>query len=229
MKINRRAALALAVGAPWFWVPRIALANGQAGTVQKVEGDATSRAAGGAARKLEEKAPIYMGDTLATEADSALSLLFADDTKFDIGQKASLVIDEFVYSPGSGGKIGTGILKGSFRFVSGKIAAAKPETMVVRSPVATIGVRGTSVVGEVLDSSASFALVEPEGSARPTAIQVANAAGAVIIDQPGWGTDVAGPNVAPSPPYRWESQRINGVIQSITNIQRVMIPRPRVR
>ena len=88
--------------------------------------------------------PVFQGDVLVTDAGGAVGLVFNDNTTFALGENARMVLDELVFDPDGGeGSSLFSVVEGAFVFVSGEIAANNPEEMVVRTPVATIGIRGT--------------------------------------------------------------------------------------
>jgi len=212
----------------WLGAGSAAVAQGQAGTVSSLKGSAVAQAPGGSARSLSEGSEILQNDTITTESDSSVSLVFLDETTFEIGEDAAIVIDQFVYQPGSvGGSFAANILKGGFKFVSGNVAKGGTNTMRVRTPVATIGVRGTSVTGSATASSAQIILLEPDDG-RQTSIEVANQFGQVVIDEPGFGTDVPDASSPPSPPRRFEQNAINNILRSFRSVTpRLSVPRPR--
>jgi hypothetical protein len=106
---------------------------------------------------------IYLGDTVATGADSKVAITFADDTAFDLSSNARMVMTEFVYDPNS--KANSTLLsltKGTFTFVAGKIA--KSGDMKVDTPVATMGIRGTTPHVEISDDgTVRFSTLLEEG------------------------------------------------------------------
>lgn len=203
-----------------------AAAQTVAGVIDTLKGSATATQ-GGTKRALAKGGEVYQGDSISVAGRGALRVRFKDDTTLDVGENSTVTIDEFVYDPNAAasGKLTAGIAKGTFRFVSGKIAAAKPENVSINTPVATIGVRGTRFAGQTDGGSAEVVLLAEVPKDKKTAILVANAAGSVIIAQSGFGTTVAGPNVAPTPPQRWRQNRINAVTRSITrSLPRLRIP-----
>jgi len=115
------------------------------------------------------------------------------------------------------------ILKGTFRFVTGLIAKKKPEAMNVDTAVATIGIRGTNVIGKADATSATIILVESEDTSRKSAIEVSNSFGTVTIDEPGYGTEIPDQYSPPSPPRRMRLQTINNLMRSMQSIQRIMV------
>lgn len=112
--------------------------------------------------RLREGDVVYRGDTLQSGADSKASLTFADGTAFNIGGNARMVLNEFVYNPDAQSNSSLfSLLKGTFTFVAGKIA--KTGNMKVDTPVATMGIRGTTphvVVSE--DGTVTFSTLVEE-------------------------------------------------------------------
>jgi hypothetical protein len=105
---------------------------------------------------------VYRGDTIQTGADSKASLTFADGTAFNIASNARMTLNEFVYNPeGKSNSSFFSLLKGTFTFVAGKVA--KTGNMQVDTPVATMGIRGTTphvVVAE--DGTVTFSTLVEE-------------------------------------------------------------------
>ena len=139
--------------------------------------------------------PVFLNDTITTDAQSHLQIMLLDQTIFTIGPNSAIVIDTFVYDPNTdAGKVSATIVKGVFRFVSGRIAHQNPENMKVKLPTGTIGVRGTIVSGVVEGDTATVALIGP-GS-----ITVSNAGTSVDIGRVGFGTTIGGITSAPTIP-----------------------------
>ncbi len=85
---------------------------------------------------------IFANQTVVTDAGGVGQFEFADKTKLAIGPSSTIVLDDFVYNPkGSGSKVVIELTRGSFRFITGKADHAAYE---IKTPTATIGVRGTA-------------------------------------------------------------------------------------
>ena len=162
---------------------------------------------------------IFLGDKIETGPSAGLQIMLLDETIFTIGPNAAMVIDKFVYDPSTdAGEVTASIVKGAFRFVSGRIAKRSPSEMNVKLPVATIGIRGTSVAGEVVEetpttpASAEVILLGPgaENNAdeRSGRIIVGNAGTSVEISRPGFGTTISNVQSPPAPPGRVPPARI---------------------
>ena len=133
-----------------------------AGRVETVSGEVFAIRINGERVQLQAGDPVYQNDIIETGDKGSLKLKFIDDTLFSLGENAKLAIDQMVFDPNSEtGETALSILKGSFLFVSGKIAKTDPDDMVVVTPVATIGIRGTVVAGEVSpESGFNFSVID---------------------------------------------------------------------
>jgi hypothetical protein len=108
---------------------------------------------------------VALADEVRTGEASALQLLLLDRSKFSVGPNARLTIDRFVYDP-RGGSLSASIAKGAFRFMSGRASAERGTT--IKSPAATIGIRGTILDGVVGEQALAIARNE---SAIPRDVQ----------------------------------------------------------
>src|SRR3984885_912966 len=111
---------------------------------------------------------VYLGDVVQTGTDGRLGINFTDGTAFNLSSNARMALTEFVYDPN--GKSNSSLLsltKGTFTFVAGKIA--KTGDMKVDTPVATVGIRGTTPHIEISDDgTVKFATLIEEGKSDLT-------------------------------------------------------------
>jgi FecR protein len=111
---------------------------------------------------------VYLGDVVSTGADGRVGINFTDGTSFNLSTNARMALTEFVYDPN--GKSNSSLLsltKGTFTFVAGKIA--KTGDMKVDTPVATMGIRGTTPRIEISDDgTVKFATLIEEGKNQLT-------------------------------------------------------------
>lgn len=114
------------------------------GTTGAVRPSSTGTPPGGGSRTLELGADVVFQERIQTTASGSLQVLFVDRTSLSVGPNSDITIDEFVYNPSSGsGTFVASVAKGSFRFVGGQISKTSGAT--IRTPVATMGIRGTVV------------------------------------------------------------------------------------
>jgi hypothetical protein len=164
------------------------------GSVQNFSGEVFAVRTDGTRALLSAGDPIFQGDVVETADGAAINLMFVDKTTFALGADARLAIDELVYNPDTGaGNSSFAILKGIFVFSSGEIAKFNYDNMIIKTTVATIGIRGTKVAGDVKSPGevSTFTVIEGQ-------IVVRTDAGFVLMDQANETTYVTGFSAAPS-------------------------------
>lgn len=102
-----------------------------------------------------------MNDVITT-ANAKAGITFKDDTKVQITEQSKLVIDTFVYDgEKKTGKLGIKMALGTIKYASGQIAKNDPKQVMVETPTATIGVRGTDFSGTVDETGRSTIILLP--------------------------------------------------------------------
>src|SRR5204863_9334326 len=74
--------------------------------------------------------------------DSDARLVFRDDTNLSLGPGSTLKLDRTVFDDPKPGDIAIKLTQGAFRFVTGN---SEKEAYVIKTPIATMGVRGTTL------------------------------------------------------------------------------------
>ena len=202
------------------------LALEAAARVAELEGRAIAVGTDGHTRRLAKEASVYAGDMIATLGQARALLVFSDQSKVELGKDTRMRIDRYRYGPQPAEtEASTEIVRGLFRYVSGLIAKARPRSVAIRTAVATIGIRGTHIVGEVTETSATIGLLPPEEGNAPSAIEVSNAYGTVTIDQPNFVTEVPDANSPPSPPRPMDLRSMTRSLRAVQTMRRVIVPR----
>jgi hypothetical protein len=111
---------------------------------------------------------VYQGDVVRTEADGRVGINFTDGTSFNLSSNANMTLNEFVYDPnGKSNSTFFNLTKGTFTFVAGQVA--KTGDMKVDTPVATMGIRGTTPHIEISDDgTVRFSTLIEEGKSEIT-------------------------------------------------------------
>ncbi len=111
---------------------------------------------------------VYQGDVVRTGADGRISINFTDGTSFNLSSNANMALTEFVYDPnGKSNSTLFNLTKGTFTFVAGKVA--KTGDMKIDTPVATMGIRGTTPHIEISDDgTVKFSTLIEEGKSKVT-------------------------------------------------------------
>ena len=112
--------------------------------------------------------PVFVGDVVKTGADGRLAINFTDGSSFNLSSNARMALDEFVYDPnGTSNSTLFNLTKGTFTFVAGN--SAKTGSMKVDTPVATMGIRGTTPRVEISDDgTVKFSTLIEEGKSKLT-------------------------------------------------------------
>ncbi len=123
-------------------------ASGSIGKVYNLAGGVIITRADGTKVAISKGTAIFQDDVIETAADGKLGIVFNDDTTFSLGRDGRMAIDTMIYDAAANtGESDIDVLAGTFSFVSGKIAKTGDDAMTVSTPVATIGIRGTTVAG----------------------------------------------------------------------------------
>ena len=119
--------------------------------------------------KLEEH------DQINTKINSKLQIVFNDKTVISLGQKSEFSVDEYLFEDKNvQAKFSIG--KGFFKSITGKIGKIAPKHFKVKTANATIGVRGTTIIGETSEKLDIIACTYGQ-------IVVSTAQGSVVVNQ----------------------------------------------
>ena len=134
--------------------------NANVGTVTEQTGP-TEIKRNNASVPSQVQSEVEMNDVITT-ANSRAGITFKDDTKVQITEQSKLVIDTFVYDgEKKTGKLGIKMALGTIKYASGQIAKNDPQQVMVETPTATIGVRGTDFSGTVDETGRSTIVLLP--------------------------------------------------------------------
>ena len=111
---------------------------------------------------------VYPDDVVQTGADGRVGINFTDGTSFNLSSSARMALDEYVYDPkGKSNSTMFNLSKGTFTFIAGNIA--KTGNMKIDTPVATMGIRGTTPHVEISDDGTTkFDTLIEEGKTKLT-------------------------------------------------------------
>ena len=141
-----------------------------------------------------------------------------------------MVLDELIFDPASQeGSSSFSVVQGVFVFVSGEIASQNPDAMEVRTPVATLGIRGTKVAGYAAQEGEEnkIALLS-EGDGEVGELIVYNPSGNVVLDQVNETTIVSSVFLAPEPTYISSNEKIFNLVSQAPRVlpEGLRIPDP---
>lgn len=116
-------------------------------------------------RRLDTGNPVFRSEVIAADADSRGEIALQDGSKIMVGAGASISLDDFVVS-GNDIKSGTiQIAKGALRFISKE----KRSAIAFKTPLSTIGIRGT-IFDIYVEPTGETRLVVLQGAVRACAL-----------------------------------------------------------
>ncbi|MDA0229708.1 MAG: choice-of-anchor L domain-containing protein [Proteobacteria bacterium] len=185
-------------------------------------GEVTATRVDGTTVTLGKDSSIFQGDILETGAGAAVAVVFIDETEFSLGEEGRMVLDELIFDPTSlEGSSSFSVVQGVFVFVSGEIAANNPDDMIVRTPVATLGIRGTKVGGRAAaegEFNTVTMMPEGEGQGEVTgSITVSTQTSSVTLNTAYQTTAVSSVFDSPSPAITLSAAQASGLYSAINN------------
>ena len=177
-------------------LPLPTLAASGVGVVETTEGKAW--AVGAPARALVAEAAVFLGDEIGTGADSRLAMLLAGTTRILMGPQTKLTIDQFTAEAGGELVLGDGAM------LFDRDEAAPKAPLQLSTAFGLIAVRGTRFFAG--PSKGKFGVFVERGEVR------LSGGGTEVAILPGFGSDIATPGAAPSPPAKWKQARIDAAM-----------------
>jgi hypothetical protein len=133
-------------------------------------------------------------DNVETE-NGRLKIKFVDETQISLTEHTLVEITEYVYDPDpSKSKMAMNFVAGTARFATGGLGLVPKENIVIDTPTAVIGIRGTDFTTTVDELGRSLVILLPDANCddkikleegcRPSgSITVTNDGGTVVLDE----------------------------------------------
>ena len=137
---------------------------------------------------------IQSYDNVETE-NGRLKIEFVDQTQISLTEHTLIEITEYVYDPDpSKSKMAMNFVSGTARFATGGLGLVPKENIMIETPTATIGIRGTDFTTTVDELGRSLVILLPDANCndkvkleegcRPSgSITVTNDGGTVILEE----------------------------------------------
>jgi outer membrane protein OmpA-like peptidoglycan-associated protein len=135
--------------------PSAAITLGEGGRLQHVKGQLEIQKASGAGR-TEVGARVEEGDVLTTGPGASALVQFDDGANVLIRPDSSVKLAKLKHSGDSLGQL-VQVITGACRYVTGSVGRARPETVALSTPTATVGIRGTDLEVVYQESAAGGA------------------------------------------------------------------------
>lgn len=153
----------------------------KAGLVLMAKGTVFATDNTGKKRALRRRSAIMQGDTISTEANGKLQIRFIDKALLTLKPNSKLDISAYqqAKTEGEGEEVVMNLITGGFRTITGSIGKGDKSAYTVKTPAASIGIRGTNY--EVAqETGGNFVMAVWEGG-----ITVSNDQGSMKLGQGG--------------------------------------------
>jgi hypothetical protein len=179
------------------------------GAAKAIENDVEGRL-GKSVHKLVVGSEVFQNQLVRTGKASTARLQFLDETDLSLSPFTQVSLDRFVYDPDKKtGRVVLNVPRGLVRFVTGSL---EKQSYTIRTPIATIGVRGTTF--ELLVRSDRMTVLLTDGgvgiTVRPRRVYVLDRPGTAITIWPDgrvygpfdWNRSIIDFAALPPPPIR---------------------------
>ena len=179
----------------FMFLVTFAMASDKIARVLNVKGVATLTREGKSIGLVKDNW-LYKNDRIVTKRKSSLELKLVDNSFVNIGELSNLEMVDLVYDPiKKDGYIDLKIVTGAFRMISGNIAKLGPDLMKLDLPTATVGIRGTSIVGKASKIGVeNFVILVPDPNGYIGELVVQNTEGIVVLRKANEGVTMIFPD-----------------------------------
>lgn len=175
------AVLLLAGGAAW--------AGQVVGVVTHLSGPLMDRKADGTVKVLAPKSEVESGDTLVSEKNTYAQIRFIDNSEITLRPGTTFKIENFAYDAEKpdGDSAAFSLVKGGLRSLTGLLGKRNKEKFQLKTPTATIGIRGTTFVVQWVEVPAQEPRLDPAMPASDLApgLHVAVLDGMIVVTNAG--------------------------------------------
>ncbi|MBS0628954.1 MAG: FecR domain-containing protein [Verrucomicrobia bacterium] len=134
-----------------FMSSLVAAKNEPVGKVIAVEGKAQANK-----RSLSRGSEIFVADVIQVAAASKIQIRFTDGGLLNLIEQTQYQIDSYQFNKTASDNFTANLVKGGFRTLTGDIGKAAPANVKVKTPVATIGIRGTTFSANMQNGQVYF-------------------------------------------------------------------------
>ena len=157
-----------------------------AGTVVHLSGPLLAKKADGSVKILARKSEVEQGDTLVAEKGTYAQIRFIDNSEVTLRPDTTFKIEAFAYDEAKpdADSASFNLVKGGLRSVTGLLGKRNKEKFSLKTPTATIGIRGTTFVAQYVGPPSPGALPTP-GAGLPPGLHVFVIDGLIAVSNPG--------------------------------------------
>lgn len=177
------------------------------GAFSRVQGTVSVKS-GAAGKAVSAGDPVHLGDMVLTGPGARAELSLKDGSVITLSEDTEFTISR--YDQG----LSTAhfeMFRGAFRAVTGSIVKTSAPDFEIKTPLATIGVRGTDFWGGFFAAEElGVFMVSGKG------VYVRNKTGRQIITRPGQGITVRSADASPEQPVIWKKEKVDFAVKTVT-------------
>lgn len=182
-----------------------------AGTVTQLSGPMMAKKADGKIKVLSLKSEVEAGDTLVTEKNTYALVKFIDNSEITLKPGTTFVVEQFAYQADQpeGDQASFNLVKGGLRSLSGLLGKRSKEKFSLKTPVATIGIRGTYFTAEYIGAGGYAApgsslpkTAPPAGTTLAPGLYTSVTTGQIVVSNPGGTLDIAAGQFGYTPSFK---------------------------
>lgn len=134
----------------------LAMAAQVAGTVVNLSGALMAKKADGTVKVLAVKSEVEQGDTLVSQKNTYAQIRFVDASEITLKPNTTFKIEAFAFDAGKpeGDSANFNLVKGGLRSITGLLGKRNKEKFQLKTPTATIGIRGTTFTADYIEEDA---------------------------------------------------------------------------
>ena len=135
-------------------------------TVTDVVNDGYRQPPGDSERRAATSDELVSEEALRTDRNSSIAVKFIDGSELNVEAQSEVVLSDYLYDPAAASTSGLiSLNSGLFHFNSNN--AVQDDNLVLQTPVATIGIRGTQFLVTVADDATIVDILEGQVEVRP--------------------------------------------------------------
>ena len=127
-----------------------------AGIIVQLSGPLMAKKADGSARFLSLRSEVESGDTLVTERATYAMVKFIDNSEITLKPSTTFKVEQFAFDADKpeGDQAAFNLVKGGLRSITGMLGKRNKDKFSMKTSGATIGIRGTTFVAEMVGPAA---------------------------------------------------------------------------
>jgi len=189
----------------WTW---ISINAAEIGTISEFRGNGEVIRESNKDKILAELSLDILSYDDVRTGNGRMAIEFLDSSILKLTEHSKVVIDNYIFDPDPNkSQLALNMVSGTARFITGALGKINKENISIRTPSATIAIRGTDFTTTVDELGRSLVILLPDASGNASGeITVTTWAGTEVLNQPFQATMVS----------TFESKPTRGVVLNLT-------------